>query len=268
MDFLNIIKLGVGSFFNKILFMNFFWNIYQSVFSYNFLKKFENSLKYPKKYYKFCELFLEFHSNLKLKQHRLYYKENQRAFGEDAFTSMWTLLYERYKFHNFLEIGVYRGQTLSLITLLAGLNKCKTTVVGITPLESSGDSVSSYPEINYYEDIKNNFLKFNLALPKIIKAYSTDDAAIVAIKSTIWDCIYIDGNHDYENVKADFNNVIPNLKKGGIIVFDDASLNLIPEKFHGMFRGHPGPSNFVDEISNSKFEEILRVGHNRCFRKL
>jgi predicted O-methyltransferase YrrM len=37
------------------------------------------------------------------------------------------------------------------------------------------------------------------------------------------DAIFIDGNHDYEFVKSDFERFSPFLKKGGVILFHDAN---------------------------------------------
>ena len=54
-----------------------------------------------------------------LQRHRYYYSQNQRGFGEDAFHAAWFRLFEGNKPINCLEIGVYRGQTISLWALLA-----------------------------------------------------------------------------------------------------------------------------------------------------
>ncbi|MEI7028207.1 class I SAM-dependent methyltransferase [Paenibacillus sp. y28] len=48
--------------------------------------------------------------------------------------------------------------------------------------------------------------------------------------------LFIDGDHDYENVKQDFMNWMPFVAKGGFIVFDDVPC-------------WPGPTAFVQHIS-------------------
>lgn len=234
----------------------------------NYLLNFDNSFANPKKYYLKSDLYFKKFIVRDINNHRSYYSQNKRAYGEDAFTTMWYLLYEIFEFHNFLEIGVFRGHTISLITLLATNKNRLIQVSGISPLTSLGDTVSIYPDIDYELDIETNFSTFNLPLPKLVKALSTDEVAILEMSSTIWDCVYIDGNHDFEIVKADFNNVFPFIKKGGVVVFDDASANLGTNEFYGGFSGHPGPSDFVDTLDRRLIVEILRVGHNRCFMKL
>src|SRR6266480_6719652 len=46
--------------------------------------------------------------------HRHYFEQESRGFGEAAFHSMWYVLFEKFKPENALEIGVYRGQTITL----------------------------------------------------------------------------------------------------------------------------------------------------------
>ncbi len=81
--------------------------------------------------------------------------------------------------------------------------------------------------------------------------------------------IYIDGNHDYEIVKKDWENCSQNTRAGGVIVFDDAGLtsSFNPPPYIA-WRGHPGPSRMAKEVDRSKFQEILQVGHNRVFQRI
>ena len=58
--------------------------------------------------------------------------------------------------------------------------------------------------MQYYEDTLANFGHFDLPAPVLCKAFSTDPAAVALIRSRAWDCIYVDGNHDYEVVRADW----------------------------------------------------------------
>src|ERR1700730_17134781 len=48
-----------------------------------------------------------------IREHRKYYSQNNRGFGEDAFHAMWWTLLAEYKPGVALEIGVYRGQVTS-----------------------------------------------------------------------------------------------------------------------------------------------------------
>lgn len=228
----------------------------------------ENSLIDPRGYY--LDAYRYFYKILPLEivKHKEYFRLNKRGFGEDAFHVMWYLLYKKYQFTNFLEIGVYRGQVMSLISHIANLDNKSVSIVGISPFNKSGDSVSVYPEIDYVKDINENFDAFSLAKPNLVNSYSTDEVAKEYIYSEIWDCIYIDGSHDYEIVKLDWENCSKNIKVGGIIIIDDSSLYTNFDNPFFAFKGHPGPSKLANEIDLSNFKEVLRVGHNRVFERL
>ena len=204
----------------------------------------------------------------KFKNHRIYFKSNGRGYGEDAFHSMWYHIFKDFKPFNILEIGVFRGQTLSLFLMLSDFFNLKSSVYGISPLENVGDTVSSYPNINYREDILKNTRRFSRKNYFILDELSTSSKSINFISSKKWDLIYIDGNHDYEVAKMDFNNCSNNLNIGGLIVLDDSSLftNFNPPFYSNS--GHPGPSKVADEIDLNIFKEVLAVGHNRVFKKL
>lgn len=203
-----------------------------------------------------------------LRNHREYFSNEQRGFGEDAFHAMWFLIFKELKPSNVLEIGVYRGQTLSLFSLFAQKFNMKTEVHGVSPFTSSGDKVSKYLEnLDYYKDVEKNFEHFNLPSPFLHKGFSTDSSMIDLIGSKTWDLIYIDGNHDYEIVKQDFKICSDSLNKNGLIVLDDSSLYTNFNAPLYSTAGHPGPSKLAQEIDLTKFEEIISVGHNRVFRK-
>lgn len=204
-----------------------------------------------------------------LKHHREYFSLEQRAFGEDAFHAMWYHIFKEFKPKKVLEIGIYRGSTLSLFSLLSQKFNLNTEVHGISPFSSSGDTVSKYLEdLDYYDDVKKNFDFFNLPIPFLYKGYSTDIEMVDKIQSEKWDMIFIDGNHDYEVVKHDFIICSQNLNKNGLIILDDAALNTEYKSHFYSTAGHPGPSKVASEIDKKIFIEILSVGHNRVFKKI
>ena len=204
-----------------------------------------------------------------LKNHREYFSKEKRAFGEDAFHAMWYLIFKELKPQKVLEIGVYRGSTLSLFSLLSQQFQTQTEVHGISPFTSAGDAVSKYLDnINYYDDVKKNFDYFNLPYPFLHKGFSTDKEMVNFIKSNMWDLIFIDGNHDYEIAKADFDVCSMSIRKGGLIVLDDSSLYTSFKPPFYSNAGHPGPSRVASEINPDLFVEILSVGHNRVFKKV
>lgn len=204
-----------------------------------------------------------------LKEHRDYFKNDFRGFGEDAFHAMWYFIFEEFSPKKVLEIGIYRGQVISLWGLISAKLNVNCDIRGISPFSPAGDHVSIYlKNINYYEDVIKNYSFFNERLPKLYKGYSTDKEMIEKIESEKWDLIYIDGNHDYEVVKKDFEICSNSLNNNGLIVLDDSSLYTAYKPKSYATAGHPGPSRLAQEIDMANFEEIIAVGHNRVFRKI
>jgi len=253
--------------------------IFQLVYFVSKLKKRKfnkdiDLLDFSNKFSNPSEQYMYFHHHFwnilptEFRNHRNYFTKNKRGFGEDAFHSMWYLIFEKFKPKNVLEIGVYRGQTLSLFSLLSNFFNCNSEIHGISPFTNSGDEVSTYlGNLDYYEDVINNFKYFNLKQAFLHKGFSNDKSMIQLFESKEWDMIYIDGNHDYEVAKYDFKISALNLKKGGLIILDDSALDTSYKPFKFSTAGHPGPSLVAREIDQNKFEEILSVGHNRVFLK-
>jgi hypothetical protein len=236
-----------------------------------YLQNFDNSLLDTRKYYLKCFKYFNKYSSLQIKEHRFYFSQNKRGYGEDAFHVMWELLYDKFNFSNFIEIGVYRGQTISLISLLASIKNRDIEVYGLSPFNNTGDEVSNYITIDFLEDTIINFKYFNLKKPHLIKHYSTDQEAHEFFQKYKWDCVYIDGSHNYDIVKQDWEIASNSVKIGGIVVFDDSSLYLNYSNPFMSFKGHVGPSKFVEDLKSkgiNDFKEILIVGHNRVFKKI
>ena len=204
-----------------------------------------------------------------VRRHRQYYCKNNRGFGEHAFHAMWWLLLREFRPGRCLEIGVYRGQVISLWGLIGTTLHFPCEVHGISPFSATGDAVSAYDEdIPYRDDTLASFRAFDLEAPTLIVADSKDARASRHISSLAWDLIYVDGNHDYDTALSDFKLSRDNLRSGGLLVMDDASLgtSFRPPRF--AFAGHPGPSRVVREEANSQLEHLGWVGHNNVFRKI
>src|SRR5436190_19564903 len=113
------------------------------------------SLSEPTEFYFECLRF--FHQDLpeQLRDHRAYFynvPSDRRGFGEKPFHVMWYLLLQKFQPVNFLEIGVFRGQTVSLAALWAKFARKACQVYGISPFSEAGDSVSNYKNrIDYYQ---------------------------------------------------------------------------------------------------------------------
>jgi len=204
-----------------------------------------------------------------LRDHREYFSTQARGFGEDAFVGMWYSLFRQYRPRHALEIGVYRGQVLTLWGLLARTFQIECEVWGLSPLTSAGDGVSIYTrDLDYRSDIESHFTHFDLGSPRLVEGYSQEAASIEFVKSRLWDLIYVDGSHDFDVVLADLELSIEQLVSGGLLVVDDASLYAPYRPPAFSFAGHPGPSRAIKVAPGmSQMSEVGTCGHNRVFQK-
>jgi hypothetical protein len=203
-----------------------------------------------------------------LRDHRVYFKRSQRGFGEDTFHTMWWLLLREYQPRLCLEIGVYRGQVISLWALIAQMLNFPCEIHGISPFSPLGDAVSAYrQDVDYLTDTLESFAYLKLPAPTLVRALSTDPLAIEHVKSHRWDLIYIDGSHDYEVALADYHLCRDHLAPGGLLVMDDSSLgtSYCPPLFS--FAGYPGPSRVAAELAMRELKFLGAVGHNNVFQK-
>lgn len=203
-----------------------------------------------------------------IRKHRDYFSVEQRGYGEAAFHAMWCLLLREYRPVRCLEIGVYRGQVITLWALIAELLHQKIEVHGISPFTSAGDSVSVYLQnIDYLTDVHKSFEYFHLQQPTLVKAFSNDETGRKHIASQGWDLVYIDGSHDCDVVLSDYRLSLEHLAPKGLIVFDDSSLYTTYSPAFFATAGHPGPSQVVRDYVMKEMNLVGAVGHNSVFQK-
>jgi hypothetical protein len=202
-----------------------------------------------------------------LRAHREYFSRDGRGFGEEAFHSMWYLLLREFRPRSLLEIGVFRGQVISLWALIAKIESMPVSIKCISPFSPAADLVSNYPDLNYLEDVLENHRHFDLAAPESHRAFSNDPSAIEFLKQTPLECVYIDGSHDYEIVLSDYRNSMEALKVSGLLVMDDSSLNSEFDPPPFSFAGHPGPSEVARRFADRELTFLGAVGHQNVYMK-
>lgn len=211
------------------------------------------------------ERFIEkTNSDPKLKELRDYVESKIWGFGERSFYHLFKLLADTKNYDmKFLEIGVFRGQTLALMRIL----KPKAKIFGITPFSTRNDGITEHWPSDYRADVKKIHYDFKLEQPKIIEGLSTTLDVVNEASRTQWDMIYIDGGHDYETAKSDVYTYSSFLKLGGYLIIDDcANKYNLPE---GMFKGIETVSRAVDELlPNEYYKEICSVVHIRVFQRI
>lgn len=215
-------------------------------------------------------LFLEeYNSAPEFVELRTFVEQNAFGFGEKVFYPFHRMIAEDSPdYISFLEIGVFRGQTLVLYRLLSSLCNKKLDIYGITPLNST----DGHWESDYKKDIEVIHDKFGLKQPNIIKGLSTDLDVIRCCGDMSVDILYIDGGHTTEVVDSDIIHYSPLVKKGGYMIIDD-SANNISGSYWGEFWGVQAVSDVVDSMlppntENCEWEYVGNVLHNRAWERI
>lgn len=212
-----------------------------------------------------------------LKNHRDFIVQNQLGYGNRAFHWMWNLLVrEAPQNFKFLEIGVYKGAIISLISLLNKKYGKHGTVYGVTPLTNVDDEFSKHdPHSNYELCIQQLYAHHGLDASdlQLIVGLSQDDTSLqISSENGPYDFVYIDGCHSNPVVRQDFTNYKEMVKLNGYLIADDASNDLnIPR---GLIRldwfGLPPVTQAVKDIldTDSNFKMIFAVGHNKVYKRI
>ena len=135
--------------------------------------------------------------------------------------------------HNeILEIGSYKGKSACFMS-----QDCKGYVTAIDPHILGTKEIFNY-----------NVQRYS-GKGTIIPFYYTSKRAKQYMKYYKFDFIFIDGDHEYESVKLDYELYYPSLIEGGIIAFHDSRPRC----------GHEGPQRFVKQLKRRH----KKVGHCR-----
>jgi hypothetical protein len=216
------------------------------------------------------------YSTPELKEHRDWVVHNQWGYGNRAFHWLWNLLIDWAPIDfKMLEIGVFKGQTISLVSLLNKLYNKNGQVFGLTPLNKSGDYFCEHPDIDYEQAIATIYAKFGLDASdlSLIEGYSNQPEIIEKARTAgPFDIIYIDGCHDYDVVVSDIQHYSEMIKVGGYLIMDDASNDLkIPDGLIRLnWRGMEPVTKAVNDVldKDSRFEMRFAVGHNKVYQRI
>lgn len=150
-----------------------------------------------------------------------------------------------------VEIGVLKGDTSRLI-----LENSTCKVFGVDPIIPDSMNQHLIGDLNRIESLVNEYKGRYIFI---------NDFSYNAVKS--WaepiDYIFIDGDHNYEAVKKDYEDWLPFVKTDGVIAFHDSSAN------RGGPDYWPGPSQLADElIHDSRLEYLETKGTMTVFKKI
>ena len=232
-------------------------------------------------------------ANPLLWRHRQYIEAHQLGFGDRAFHHLWLLILtaaaEKFPKARCLEIGVFKGQVISLWSLLSAQLGLPLEITAISPLRGNPLIASRfwrslrqrfdrrfrenlangnfYPEEDYEGAIRRLFAAFDLNLAKVrlVRGFSNAPAPLDALRQDAFEVVYVDGDHSYEGVVSDLENYGPKIVPGGWMVVDDASFYLPGSAF---WKGHEAVSRACRRLDSLGFANVLNVGHNRVFQRV
>jgi predicted O-methyltransferase YrrM len=170
-----------------------------------------------------------------------------------------------------VEIGSWLGKS-AVVFGSALKKKGGGTLHCVDLFNCDGDQRSKERYLKDAEKIKNSLLKeFELntricGVNSNIKVHVGDSVEVARGWNINIDIIFIDGDHSYAGVAADFDSWVPWVKVGGLVCFHDTLF----EKPIGTESYHQGPGMFVKEkiINSPNWGFVSHIGSLYCTRKL
>lgn len=228
-----------------------------------------------------------------LARHRQHVQQGQLGFGDPAFHSMWCSLLnhaaQRFGRVHALEIGVYKGQVISLWALLAATLQLDVEVSALGPLTGQPvhktslfnrlryridrrfreqiDNGNFYADEDYASIIRAHFDFHGLDFDRVhlYRGFSTDPAVLAQLADHAFHVVYVDGDHSHAGALHDFQTFAAKIPLGGWLIADDASCDLPGTRF---WKGHEAVSRAVQIMPSLGFRNVLNVGHNRIFERV
>ncbi len=148
--------------------------------------------------------------------------------------------------HVAVEIGSARGKSACYIGMALKHNG-SGRLYAIDPHTSTNWNDDN--SVDTYDIMLSNLRELDLAdVVTPLREYS--NTALPKLPKPI-DVLFIDGDHSYVGVKADWDNFIPHLSPFGVVLFHDTTWDLQPDsKWHRQDMGVP---RFVDELRRSGY---------------
>jgi hypothetical protein len=228
-----------------------------------------------------------------LTEHRRHIEQNALGFGDPAFHAMWDGLLaaagRRFGTVRALEIGVFKGQVISLWSLLARERRLDLQISAVGPLAGQPaprsrllnwfrhrlsrrfrEQVANgnfYADEDYEGIVRRLFVRFGLDFDgvRLHRGFSTDPAILRGLAAETFQVIYVDGDHTYEGALHDFRTFGPKVTPGGWLVADDAGCDLPGSTF---WKGHEAVARATQALPGLGFKNVLNVGHNRVFERI
>jgi len=146
----------------------------------------------------------------------------------------------------FVELGVWKGESYFTFCQSVEENKLTTRCYGVDTWQGDIHMGVFPPEIG------RDTAKYNQRYARFseLKAMPFDQAVSSFADGSI-DLLHIDGGHRYEDVKTDFENWLPKVSEGGIILFHDVTVH---KPDFGVWR-------FWEEVARAGQSFLFEFGH-------
>lgn len=156
-----------------------------------------------------------------------------------------------------LEIGTLFGGSLVTGLRVIRKNTGRQPVIAVDPLDSFyGAAIDPASGLKVsHSAVLRNLEKFDLPEEQVIfkLSFSTNAKTIEEIRQYGLLTLFIDGDHSYEGVKADWNNYNELIIPSGFVIFDNYSS-----------LAWPGVKKFVDELTprlpKDKWKKVGKIG--------
>jgi len=148
-----------------------------------------------------------------------------------------------------VEIGSWKGKSTIWLGKGSKAGK-KVKIYAIDPHTGSPEHKKKHSSVWTFDEFKQNIknAKIDDIILPIVK---TSEAAAKTFKKPV-EFIFIDGAHEYEMVKLDYDLWFPKLIDGGIIAFHDT--------VHWK-----GPKKLMREIMSSRYFKNIGFVHSLCY---
>jgi len=162
-----------------------------------------------------------------------------------------------------LEIGTLFGiNSIVMYDILSSVFE-RVHVTMIDPLDGyyGGERIDLVTGLPITQSILERNLQHLQISPEnytLIQAYSTQKHTFEQAKQQTYHIMFIDGDHSYKGVKADFEQYHSLLEPAGYLLFDDYQQDSWPEV-----------TQFVDEVivPSLQYEQVGNAWHTAVFRK-
>ena len=168
------------------------------------------------------------------KEGRLLYDLARRASGRGAI----------------VEIGSWKGK--STIWLARGCQRgAGQSVYAIDPHTGSSEHHAQYGAVNTVKEFGENLRRAGVEANVIPRVMTSAEAAATFAEPV--ELIFVDGGHEYELIKRDFELWFPRVIDGGVMAFHDTTLH--------KGAGWPGPKRLVEEqvYRSTRFRDVRFV---------